>query len=183
MANRELPTPERLRQILDYDPSTGALTWLHRPLEMFNGDVRHWRRWNTRFAGKRAFAGKSSGYHYGSIDNVTYSAHRMIWAWVHGEWPPQDLHIDHANGDRADNRLANLRLVTPTQNNRNKRISSNNTTGVTGVVYRPKEGAWQASIYLKGGQVSLGYFKTKTEAAEARAAANKAYGFTERHGM
>ena len=47
--------------------------------------------------------------------------------------PPHGLVVDHINIRPWDNRLENLRIVTQKINNQNKSISSNNTTGVTGI--------------------------------------------------
>jgi hypothetical protein len=42
--------------------------------------------------------------------------HHIIWRLVHGQWPPEELEIDHINGDKQDNRIENLRLVTRGEN-------------------------------------------------------------------
>ncbi len=57
----------------------------------------------------------------------TIRAHRLVWMWVHGEWPNGE--IDHVNGNRDDNRIDNLRLATVSQNRINKGMQRNNTCG------------------------------------------------------
>lgn len=77
--------------------------------------------------------------------------------------------IDHINGDKLDNRKANLRIVTPSQNCMNRRISSVNTSGYKGVCWRENTAGrnWCATIYKDYKQYHLGYFSTKIEAAKA----------------
>jgi hypothetical protein len=98
-------TAERLRQLLHYDPERGVFTWLSRPAE---------RSWNTRFAGTRAGTINGLGYVVIGILGRRYKAHRLAWLYVHGEWPGREL--DHINCDKSDNRIANLRPATRSQN-------------------------------------------------------------------
>lgn len=107
---KPLPSQEYLKSILDYDPETGAFTWKHRP----NGP----RHWNTKYAGTRAGSLEPvSGYERISINDRIFKAHRLAWVWMTGDSPDEE--IDHINGDRLDNRWANLRLATHGQNQAN----------------------------------------------------------------
>src|SRR5690625_5199426 len=54
MADKILPTPEQLRELLRYEPETGKLYWKARPAELFK-DKRSHGAWNARYAGKEAF--------------------------------------------------------------------------------------------------------------------------------
>ena len=113
---KEQVSIEYLREALDYNPETGVLTWKVRPLRHFK-DKRATASINTRLAGKPAFtAVQSAGYLCGNIEKRQYLAHRVIWAWYHGEWPPEDMVIDHVNMDKTDNRIINLELVTLVEN-------------------------------------------------------------------
>lgn len=58
----------------------------------------------------------SNGYIRLSLLRREYRLHRLVWLWVHGEHVPDGLTIDHINGDKTDNRIANLRLATVCQN-------------------------------------------------------------------
>ena len=90
-----------------------------------------------------------------------------------------NIHVDHINGDKLDNRRINLRLATRAQNKANSRVAKNNAIGVKGVSKRtgPKGDAFRAHITTEGKMKSLGTFKT---AEEAHAAYCKAA--TEAHG-
>lgn len=106
-------TPFELRQLVEYDPETGFLTWKPR-----DGNAR----FNSKLAGKPALAQPSKGYRTGRIKGKNYKAHRAAWAVTHGEWPQGQ--IDHINGDRSDNRLSNLRAVSQSENGKNQKTRS-----------------------------------------------------------
>lgn len=180
MAN---PSQAILRQLLDYHPESGKLSWKERPVELFN-EGKHSREhnaktWNSRYAGNEAFASKNShGYFQGSIFKRKFEAQRVIWAWMTGEWPPT---VDHEDGDIENNRWRNLKGKTRSANQRNMGIRKNNTSGVVGVVKTAK-GRWRAMIMLDRKCKTLGIFDTKDEAIVCRLAANEKYGFHKNHG-
>lgn len=180
MAKRELPTPEELRQLLRYEPETGKLYWLERPLEMFS-DERHCKTWNKRFAGKQALkTDRGQGYYGGAINWRSVFAHRVIWALVYGEWPNGE--IDHINGQRDDNRLVNLRNVSKTENMRNAFRSKNNTSGRTGVSWYKRTSKWIAYIGVGGKRhIVLGYYKRFEDAVAARERAEIEHGYHTNH--
>lgn len=169
-----------LREILDYDPETGALTWRYRTKEMCS-DNRTRHSWNTNYAGKPALnAAQARGYLRGTINGKGCLAHRVIWALVHGEWP--SAQIDHINGDKRDNRLVNLRSVSPAENQKNMKRSSRNTSGVTGVSWSSRATAWQVHIKSGGKNMFLGHFRNFDEAVAARKTAEAEHGFHKNHG-
>ena len=76
--------------------------------------------------------------------------------------------VDHINNDRHNNNIENLRWVSYSENNMNKSMHQNNTSGIVGVLYCKKSKKWKAQITINKKQYNLGYFNTKEEAVEAR---------------
>jgi hypothetical protein len=107
-------------------------------------------------------------------------AHRAAWCLYHGEWPAGV--IDHINGDKTDNRIENLRCVTPSINSRNMKKFKHNTSGIAGVCWHKASNKWRAIVTVGGRQKSLGVFSDKDDAAKAVARSRRELGFTERHG-
>ncbi len=189
MAKHDNITPEFLRQLLRYEPETGLLYWLPRPVTLFsdstcNGGKRtaDWscRRWNTRYANTEAFASLDNmGYKGGRVNNIGLRAHRVAWAIHYGVWP--EYVVDHINGERADNRICNLRDIPAEENNRNMAKPKNNTSGHVGVVSAPN-GKWIAQIGTRAAPLVIGTFATKQEAIEARQTVARERGHHPNHG-
>lgn len=156
-----LLTIERLRAVLDYDPETGEFVWRTRPREMFGTDNAH-RTWNTRYAGTRAGV-STHGYRKIAIDDAKHYAHRLAWLWMYGQWP-KEL-IDHINGVRDDNRIANLREAGKALNALNTRGVPVGATGMRGVT-RHRSG-YMAQINHEGRHFYLGLYKTAEAAGRA----------------
>ena len=159
---KALPTQARLKELLDYDLTTGKL---YRKISTSN----------CVKVGDKAGCLASDGYIYIRIDSILYSAHRLIWMWHHNQ-DPDKLQIDHINGCRSDNRIENLRLCTQQKNMCNRtKLQSNNTSGITGVYWWKPSKSWKATICVNNKFIYLGYFKTIEEAAAARQAAELEY--------
>jgi hypothetical protein len=157
---------EAVRQLLEYDPTTGEFTWIKR-----EGDTRGVHIWNTRFAGKMAGRISSYGYREIAISSRLYKAHRLAWIYMTGEWPTDQ--IDHIDGDRLNNRLVNLRPATREQNAHNCRRHRDNKTGFKGVAFYKPTGKFHAVIASYGKKFSLGYFPTPEDAHAAYCIAAK----------
>ncbi len=144
-------TVDQLTPRLSYDPGTGAFHWT-------NGLRAGWR-------GER-------GYRRINIDGKSYYEHRLAWLFTHGSWPTGD--VDHANGDRSDNRAANLRLATRQQNLRNGRPKGGSSR-FKGVHFNRRRGKWQAYITIDRRHQYLGAYAAEDAAAAAydRAAAQQ----------
>lgn len=160
MAHRKLTDSERLlpltreylRDVINYDELTGFFTW---------------RKGMSSSAMPGCVAGNTShkrGYRRIRINSKNYLAHRLVWFYVHGEWPPNE--IDHINGSTDDNRICNLRLATRGQNQQNIRCANRNnkSCGLQGVTWHKKNKKWQARIRHLGKTIRLGYFKSAHEA-------------------
>lgn len=169
---------ETLRELFDYDPDTGVLTHRPRSVGWFSAD-RFASAWNARFAGKVAGSVGGKGYCQVNVQGRVMQAHRVAWVIMTGEVPDE---IDHINGDKSDNRFANLRAVSHQENGRNLKRARNNSSGVTGVGWNKRFGKWQARIKVAGRSKSLGYFDSLTRAKEARRIAEKVHGYHANHG-
>lgn len=155
---------------LFYCAVTGALFW------------RHGGAANPAWSGKLAGNLNGEGYVQVSFLGRLYKAHHLAWLLATGEWPQE--HIDHINGNRSDNRLANLRLASAAQNACNRSISKNNTSGFPGVSWKSSKRKWVAIIQHRGVKRHLGYFDDPQRAAEAyRRAAEKLFGAFARSGI
>ena len=91
--------------------------------------------------------------------------------------PPKGFETDHINGNKIDNRRNNLRIVTHSQNQINRKMPQNNTSGFKGVCWDKIKQKWRADIKLNYKRIFLGNFKNKSEAARAyNKMAEKLYG-------
>lgn len=167
-----------LHMMLDYDTASGLLTWKARPVETF-ANQRAASIWNKRFAGSPAFTTlDAKGYLTGKFMGRRLKAHRVLWAMTFSEWPDE---IDHINGDKSDNRLANLRSVTHRENCLNFKRNSMNKTGRMGVYRRPS-GNWYATISDGKKRRVIGTFPTMELAVAARSNAEIEHNYHANHG-
>ena len=149
-------TAALLRVCLRYDPETGAFIRLSAPKRAAG---RALNAPATPSLNDNGYAFISLGRHW------RFRAHQLAWLYMTGEWPEAD--IDHINGDRADNRWANLRAATRRQNLQNTGIRKSNTSGLKGVSYDASRGKWKAQMRLPGVARFIGRFDTKEEASAA----------------
>lgn len=112
----------------------------------------------------------TNGYVYYSIWENGKSRPNTLHALLMGG-AKRGQHIDHINGDKLDNRRANLRAATPQRNQVNrKRLNKNNRSGVRGVDQHKlsQRNPWRAQITVNGKNMYLGLFPTMEDAVEAR---------------
>lgn len=108
------------------------------------------------------------GYRKIVLYSRKYFAHRLAWIYVYGVAPDK---IDHIDGDRDNNRIANLRACTNSQNSANSRIRSDNSSGLKGVSWDCTKKKWVAQIRCHGKSFHLGRFKSKIDASVAYSSA------------
>lgn len=80
--------------------------------------------------------------------------HRLAWFLYYNEWPEKP--VDHINGIRDDNRINNLRLATYSENNRNAKIKTSNTSGVKCVYWHKARQKWCVQLRTNFGRISFG---------------------------
>lgn len=151
MANVDL-TAHRARELFDYNPETGHLTWRRKEYgaDEPNSTIDLW-------PGKQAGCWTSAGYISIIVDGKPKQAHRIIWAHVHGA-PPSNC-IDHINGVRDDNRISNLRDVSRAMNSQNRRQAQGGRSLPLGVKASVGKGRTTYNATL-----TLGGFATPEEA-------------------
>lgn len=141
---------ERLRVEFDFDPETGIF-------------VRRKLRRGSEKAGAKVGCKNSQGYLVFHFNGALHYAHRLAWAYVNGALPEHS--IDHINGIRTDNRIANLRDVTTTQNNQNERSARRSSrSGLLGAHWSGANRKWVSQITANGKVKTLGQFDTASEA-------------------
>ena len=184
MTRKSLPCPTVIRLLLDCDYDTGKLTWRTRPVWMFKDGGKsalHTSKvWNRKYAGREAFTATVKGYKRGSVGGTAVEAHRVVYCHKHGVWPR--FHIDHIDGNSINNRIKNLRDVTPIENARNKPMSHQNKSGHNGVHWCNKDKRWVAQISIKNKSKHLGQFREIEDAVAARKIAERELGFHKNHG-
>ena len=72
--------------------------------------------------------------------------------------------VDHINCDKMDNRRENLRIVSRSFNNRNKRKREGTSSKYKGVQFYSQTNKWRARIKINNHEKHLGYFHTEEEA-------------------
>lgn len=154
-------TVEQLREILNFNPETGLFTWKRPRRRCKVGDV--------------AGSPHAMGYLQIGVAQQKFLVHRLAWFYVHGVWPPEQ--IDHIDGNRTNNAISNLRLASRSDNQCNRGVSRNNTTGRKGVRFEARKGLWRAEIQYRGERKWLGYFDNAEDASVAyQTAARELFG-------
>lgn len=150
-ADRDLITAARLRELVDYDPSSGVMT-------------SRVKRCNAAPAGRvLGCPSPPRGYLTVMIERRVYKLHRLAWLYVHGAWPTGE--VDHIDGNTQNNAIANLRDVTKSVNLQNQRAERKNQCGLLGV---SRNGSgFGASIKVDGRTLWLGTYPTAAEAHRA----------------
>ncbi len=146
---------EQARELFSYDPDTGVLTW-----------KKGFKCGANRVAPAGTIAGCTDSYGYlvTRTNRSGYKNHRLSWLLYYGEWPKGS--VDHIDGDKANNRIANLRIATNSENLQNQRKPMrHNKLGILGVSMRGDK--YTTKVHVNGADHYLGVFDTPEEAHEA----------------
>jgi len=151
-------TQQEVKSLFNYNPHTGILT-------------------NKIKRGSNGFKGAHVGsnckeYLVTTINRKRYKVHRVIYLFIYGYIPQI---VDHKDGNKQNNKIENLRPATPSENQRNKGISRNNTSGVKGVTWYKNCKLWRAQIRVNGKRIHLGYFKSIDRASVIMEEARKVH--------
>lgn len=152
---------EEARSLLSYDPLTGSLCWKRAPRRGVGAGP--------------AGSVNADGYKIVGYRGREYMAIHLIWFLQTGEWPEHG--VDHIDLDKTHDEWSNLRPATCGQNNCNRDIRKDNTTGARGVGWSRNSSInpYVARIRKDGVQVNLGAYPTLEKAAEARRTAEVHY--------
>ena len=142
-------TKEQVRLELNYDPETGIFTRKTPSKKYKIGEI---------------VGCDCNGYVYICCDKKNRYAHRLAWLYVYGYIPK---YVDHINGNKKDNRIANLRETTISQNMHNSKKPKNNTSGIKGVYFHKKSQKWMARVHLNNKCIYLGIFENIEDAQKS----------------
>ncbi len=146
-------THDELTDRLAYNGDTGVFTWRVSPTPVVK-------------AGSKSGAINSRGYIVIQFMGRSYQSHRLAWFYIYGKWPTGV--VDHIDGDKTNNAIANLRDVSVSTNTQNqKKAMSTNKCGLLGVSWAKKQSRWVAQILAAEGKKHLGFFDTPELAHQA----------------
>ena len=148
-----------LKDIFDYNPISGEIRW-----KVSRGPKR---------AGDFAGCIDSNGYRKLHYDGQSLYGHRIAWILSNGPIPPK-MEIDHINGNRADNRLENLRVVSVSENQLNTHRSRSSLHGIS---WNNAMQKWKVVLTKNGKQHYFGYFINLSDAKAKAKAAKELLGF------
>jgi hypothetical protein len=138
---REIELTRGMKALVDDD--------MYEELSRFKWRVRH--SWSSWYAMRHGNNGKS------------FDMHRVVLGLTHGD----GIQVDHIDGNGLNNQRSNLRICSNTENQRNRRVGANNTSGFKGVDFHKHSGTWRARISIDGRRVFLGAFDNSIDAARA----------------
>jgi len=162
---KKIITQDYLNQLFEY--RDGELYWKIKPSTNIN-------------IGAKAGHLNPTGYSQTSINNKRYRNHRLIFLMHHGYLPEC---LDHIDGNPSNNKIENLRAATFTQNQHNRKLGRDNTSGVKGVNWHKATKKWRVTISVNNKHKHFGCFDDLELASlVAQEARNKYHGAFANHG-
>lgn len=160
MNNKPISLKEASRY-LSYCENTGSFTWIgkYKTSNVNIGDV--------------AGSIDGNGYRVIRLMDSIYQAHRLVFLFVGDTLPDAKLEVDHINGNKDDNRYCNLRLVTRSQNQMNRKTNINNKSGMRGVSWKKVYNKWCVQLGYQSKLYFYGYYSDLDEAKEVASKARK----------
>ena len=161
--------PKKVNEYIEHDDYIEIVLTQGQSTKISKGDFDKVRpyKWYAVKRRKGYWACAHSLLPDGTKKNI--SLHRLLLE------PDEDHVVDHINMNPLDNRRENIRIASRSQNQMNRRVSSNNTTGYKGVSIDSRSGKFIASISVNCKFIRLGTFQTAEEAAKAYAEASRKY--------
>lgn len=155
-----------VKQYNDYVIRDGYVIFYTKKNEPFIVDIDDFYR-----VRQHCWYKNDSGYFVTTIKGKKKFLHRFIMGF------PKGKKVDHIHGEgsKYDNRKGNLRIVTSSQNSINKKKLSNNTSGVTGVIWNKATNKWVAKLKFQKRNINLGSYENFDDAVKARKEAEKKY--------
>lgn len=148
-------TQSTVKELLSYDAESGQFFRLQKTKRSPIGQIKT--------------SVLPTGYVMFSIKGRKYLAHRIAWLYVYGYFPAK--HIDHIDGCKSNNAIANLRSVTRSLNMQNQRKPHTGKGLPLGVHMHGNR--FKAVIKTNGLQKHIGVFKTQSEASSAYISAKR----------
>lgn len=184
MRSKPILSATLVRELFDYAPQTGAITWRHHA-----GKARNYRAGKP--AGTKTNPTRGSGCSYLKVGirvpgeptvRLWAGGHQIAWAHHYGTWPT--FPIDHRDGNGLNNAISNLRPATHSLNARNQCLHKTNRSGIAGVVWHARASKWQSSagrVDPRTGKRHCDYLGLHTTLLDA-AAARKSYDLQNAYG-
>lgn len=147
-------TQDYVKSIFNYNEITGVLKWRVN---------RH-----RVFKGKTCNSLDRDGYKRVTVDGKGYRVHRIIWLYVYGYMPENQ--IDHKDQVKTNNKIENLREVSFSCSSQNRDNFKSNTSGVKGISWNNNNKKWKVTIMNDCKNIHGGYFSFFDEAVAMRLA-------------
>lgn len=158
-----------IKNYLRYDSVKGEFTWIKKPSK------------KTLIGSRAGSLNQAQGYRSIYFQGKQYLEHRLAWYFHYGDFPDDKNHIDHINHIKDDNRIDNLREVTPLENSKNRpRFVSR--LDEAGIWWCKRRKRYIAEITVNSKKVYQKSFVCIDEAINQRKAKLKELGFHDNHG-